>query len=118
MTKLFRTVEELNRSVHSTGTAQLELKSSVDRLDQRLAVIEQEHQQPDRVESNATMLKSTVTGLTISQQEVAFNCSCLDQQTDEFDKQKTEFSSLKSKVMHHQEMFDQEPEQRNSEISR
>ena len=40
VTKLFRTVEELNRSVHSTRTAQLELKSRVDGLDQRVTDVE------------------------------------------------------------------------------
>ena len=73
VTQLFCTVEELNCSFYSTSMAQLELKSSVDRLDQRVAVVEQKHQQLDRVESDTSMLKSAVTGLT-SQQEVVFNC--------------------------------------------
>ena len=136
VTKLFRTVEELNHSVHSTSTAQLELKSTVDRLDQKVADVEENHQQLDRVESDTTMLKSDLSGLTFSQQEVMFNCyrdvsnlgqqlqskmqetrsrfsrldSCLDQQAEEYDQQKTEFSSLKSRVTQHQVMFDQELE--------
>ena len=55
VSKLFRTVEELNRSVHSTHTAQLELKSRVDGLDQRMTDIEEKHQKLDRVESDRSM---------------------------------------------------------------
>ena len=136
VTKLFRTVEELNRSVHSTSTAQLELKSTVDRLDQRVANVEEKHQKLDRVESDTTMLKSNVSGLTCSQQEVMFKCyrdvsnlrqqlqskmqetksrfsrldSRLDRQAEEHNQQKTEFSSLKSRVTQHQVMFDRELE--------
>ena len=43
VTKLFRTVEELNRSVNSARTAQLELKSKVDGLDQRVTDVEEKH---------------------------------------------------------------------------
>ena len=55
VSKLFRTVEELNRSIHSTHTAQLELKSRVDGLDQRMTDIEEKHQKLDRVESDRSM---------------------------------------------------------------
>ena len=54
VTKLFSTVEELNRSVHSTSVAQLEVKSKVARLDQRVTDVEEKHQQLDRVESEVT----------------------------------------------------------------
>ena len=74
VTKLFRTVEELNRSVNSTRTAQLELKSKVDGLDQRVTDVEEKHQKLDRVESDIAMLKSDVSGLTSSQRKVMFNC--------------------------------------------
>ena len=136
VTKLFRTVEELNRSVHSTHTAQLELKSRVDGLDQRVTDVEEKHQKLDRVESDTAMLKSDVSGLTSSQQEVMFNCyrdvsnlsqhlqskmqetksrfsrldSRLDRQVEEYDQQKTEFPSLKSRVTQHQVMLDRELE--------
>ena len=134
--KLFRTVEELNRSVHSTCTSQLELKFKVDGLDQRVTDVEEKHQKLDRVESDTTMLKSDVSGLTSSQQEVMFNCyrdvsnlsqqlqskmqetksrfsrldSRMDRQAEVYDQQKTEFSSLKSRVTQHQVMFDRELE--------
>ena len=136
VTKLFRTVEELNRSVYSTRTAQLELKSHVDGLDQRVTDVEEKHQKLDRVESDTALLKSDVSGLTSSQQEVMFNCyrdvsnlsqqlqskmqettsrfsrldSRLDRQVEVYDQQKTEFSSLKSRVTQHQVMFDRELE--------
>ena len=136
VTKLFRTVEKLNRSVNSTRTAQLELKSKVDGLDQRVTDVEEKHQKLDRVESDTTMLKSDVSGLTSSQQEVMFNCyrdvsnlsqrlqskmqetksrfsrldSRLDRQAEVYDQQKTEFSSLKSRVAQHQVMLDRELE--------
>ena len=134
VTKLFRTVEELNRSVNSTRTAQLELKSKVDGLDQRVTDVEEKHQKLDRVESDAAMLKSDVSGLTSSQQEVMFNCyrdvsnlsqhlqskmqetksrfsrldSRFDRQAEVYDQQKTDFSSLKSRVTQHQVMFARE----------
>ena len=76
VTKLFRTVEELNHSVHSTSKAKLELKSTVGRLDQRVAVVELKHQQFDRVESDTTMLKNAVNCLTSSQQEVQLLSGC------------------------------------------
>ena len=136
VTKLFRTVEELNHSVHSTRTAQLELKSKVDGLDQRVSDVKEKHQKLDRVESDTTVLKSDVSGLKYSQQEVMFNCyrdvtnlsqqlqskmqetksrfsrldSRLDRQVEEYDQQKTEFSSLKSRVTQHQVMLDRELE--------
>ena len=82
------------------------------------------------------MLKNAVSSLIFSQQEVMFNCyrdvsnfgqqlqskmqqtSCrfsrldsrLDRQAKEYDQQKTEFSFLKSRVTHHQVMFNQELE--------
>ena len=134
--KLFSTVEELNRTVHSTSKAQLELKSKVDRLDQRVTDVEEKHQKLDRMESDTAVLKSNVSGLTSSQQEVMFNCyrdvsnlgqqlqskmqetksrfsrldSHLDRQVEEYDQQRTEFSSLKSRVTQHQVMFDRELE--------
>ena len=52
MTKLFCTVQELNRTVHLTSKAQLELKSKVDHLDQRVTDVEEKHQKLDRVESD------------------------------------------------------------------
>ena len=136
VTELFRTVEELNRSVHSTCTAQLELKSRVDGLGQRVTDVEEKHQKLDRVESDTTVLKSDVSGLKYSQQEVMFSCyrdvlnlsqqlqskmqetkstfsrldSHLDWQVEEYDQQKTEFSSLKSRVTQHQVMFNWELE--------
>ena len=64
----------MGRSVHSTSTTRHERVSSIDHLDQTVAVVEQKHQQLDRVESDTTMLKSALTSLTSSQQEVEFKC--------------------------------------------
>ena len=101
-----------------------------------MADVEEKHQQLDRVKSDTAMLKSNVSGLTFSQQEVMFNCyrdvlnlgqqlqskmqetksrlsrldSRLDQQAEEYDQQKTVFPSLKSRVTQHQVMFDRELE--------
>ena len=99
--KLFCTVEELNRSVHPTSKAQLELKSSIDRLVLRVAFVEQKHQQLDSVACDTTMLNSAETGLTSSQQEVAVNCyrdvSNLGQQLQsKMQETKSRFSKLDS----------------------
>ena len=98
--------------------------------------VEAKHQKLDRVESNAAMLKRDVSGLMSSQQKVMFNCyrnvsnlsqqlqfkmqetksrfsrldSRLDRQAEAYDQQKTEFSSLKSRVTQLQVMFDRELE--------
>ena len=118
VTKLFCIVEELNRSVHSTSTAQLELKSTVDHLDQRVAAVEEKHKKLDRVESDTAILKSNVSGLTFSQQEVMFNCyrdvSNLGQQLQsKMQETRSRFSRLDSRL-------DQQAgvSQRNSEIPR
>ena len=47
--------------------AQLELKSKVDGLDQRVTDVEEKHPKLDRVESDTTVLKSDVSGLKYSQ---------------------------------------------------
>ena len=88
------------------------------------------------MESKTKLLKSAVTSLTSSQQELVFNChrdvsnldrqlqskmqqvrssllgldSHFNQQTEEYDQQKIEISTLKSKMTQHQEMPDKKLE--------